>query len=79
MEAFLGAIYVDLGPDEARNFVETHIYPTVHEILDKNIIKDYKTAIQEYIQAELEVTPKYQVLDESGKDHDKTFVVGIYF
>jgi len=78
VEAFLWAIYIDLWIDTATNFVNQHIYPTINDILEKNLTKDYKTTIQEYAQAEHEITPSYKVLSESGLDHDKTFEVWVY-
>ncbi|MCD5385309.1 ribonuclease III [Candidatus Gracilibacteria bacterium] len=78
VEAMLGAIYIDLGLQVARDFIDTHIYPSITNILEKNLTKDYKTTIQEYAQAEYEITPNYKVLHESGLDHDKTFEVGVY-
>ena len=61
--------------DEARKFVNTYIYTTLDNILKHNLFKDYKTLIQEYAQAEFDITPTYKVLDESGPDHDKDFLV----
>ncbi|MDD2871341.1 MAG: ribonuclease III [Candidatus Gracilibacteria bacterium] len=78
VEALIGAIYMDLGLQIATDFINTHIYPSVSEIIENNMTKDYKTTIQEYAQAEYEITPTYIVLNESGLDHDKTFEVGVY-
>ncbi|MDD3793559.1 MAG: ribonuclease III [Candidatus Gracilibacteria bacterium] len=79
VEAVIGAIYVDLGFIESKNFIEKHIYPVVHEVIKNNLTKDYKTTIQELAQANFDVTPTYKVLEEIGLDHDKIFTVGIYF
>lgn len=78
VEAILWAIYLDLWIEESTIFVNKYIYPTITEILEKNLTKDYKTTIQEYAQAEFEITPSYKVLEESWLDHDKTFNVWIY-
>lgn len=78
VEALLWAIYIDLWLDTATIFINTHIYPTIKEILENNLTKDYKTTIQEYAQAEYEVTPNYKVLSESWLDHDKTFEIWVY-
>ncbi|MFK7780649.1 MAG: ribonuclease III [Candidatus Gracilibacteria bacterium] len=78
VEAILGAIYIDLGLDEATIFINKYIYPTINEILENNLTKDFKTTIQEYAQAEYEITPSYKVISESGLDHDKIFEIGIY-
>ena len=78
VEALLWAIYIDLGLDTATLFIDKYIYPTIDEILENNLTKDFKTVIQEYAQAEYEITPNYKVLNESWLDHDKTFEIWIY-
>lgn len=78
VEALLWAIYIDLWLNEATKFIDKHIYPSVDEIIKNNLTKDFKTTIQEYAQAEFEVTPSYQVLSETWLDHDKTFEVWVY-
>lgn len=79
VEAVIWAIYVDLWFIEAKNFIERHIYPVVREVVENNLTKDYKTTIQELAQANFDVTPTYQVLEEIWLDHDKIFTVWIYF
>ena len=39
---------------------------------------DAKSRFQEQAQGERGLTPVYQVLGESGPDHDKIFTVGLY-
>lgn len=77
-EAFIWAIYLDHWFKEAKKFIDKYIYPSVHDIIKFNLLKDYKTTIQEFIQAEFDVTPTYKVLGESGLDHEKTFEVGVF-
>lgn len=78
VEALLWAIYIDLWLDTATLFINKYLYPSVTEIIENNLTKDYKTNIQEYAQAEYEITPNYKVLSESWLDHDKTFEVWVY-
>lgn len=78
LEALIWAIYLDFWLNWAKNFIDKYIYSTLDNILDKNLTKDYKTTIQEYAQANFDITPHYEVLDESWPDHNKTFVVWIY-
>ncbi|MDP2090713.1 MAG: ribonuclease III [Candidatus Gracilibacteria bacterium] len=78
VESIIGAIYIDLGIDVATIFINKNIYPYVNDIIENNLVKDYKTTIQEHAQAVFEITPNYIVLSESGLDHDKTFEVGVY-
>ncbi len=78
VESFLGALYIDKWLADAELFINTHIYTTLENILENNLTKDFKTLIQEFAQAEYDITPTYKVEDESGPDHDKSFLVGVY-
>lgn len=78
LEAFLWAIYLDLGINSASDFVNKYIYSTLDEILKNNLTRDFKTIIQEYAQAKYDITPTYQVLSESWPDHDKDFIVWVF-
>jgi len=78
VEAILWAIYIDLWIEHATIFINKYIYPSIKEIIKHNLTKDYKTTIQEYAQAEYEITPSYKVLNESWLDHDKIFEVWVY-
>jgi len=78
VESLLWAIYIDLWFDTAKIFIDSYIYPSIENILENNLTKDYKTTIQEYAQAEYETTPNYKVLNESWLDHDKIFEVWVY-
>jgi len=77
-EAFLGAIYLDLGYTEARSFVEKYVFSTLGEILDKALHVDPKSHLQEISQEKYLVTPTYEVLTETGSDHNKSYTVGAY-
>lgn len=78
-EAFLGAIFLDKGYEFAREFVERTLLTHTDEVVEEGKYKDAKSVVQEKSQDKLSVTPNYKVLSESGPDHDKKFVVGIYF
>ena len=76
-EAFLGALYLDLGLDEVRRVLDMTVYPSIQG--HKLYIQDYKSHLQELIQAENRKSVNYVVEHESGPSHDKTFTVGVYF
>lgn len=78
VEAVIGAIYIDLWIEQSKIFIDRYIYSTLEDILDNNLTKDFKTLIQEYAQAEFDITPHYQVINESWPDHDKDFTVWVY-
>ncbi len=77
-EALIGAIYLDLGYDAARTFISTHLFPKIDDIIKNRLWQDSKSALQEKVQDAEGVTPYYSVVNETGPDHDKQFVVGVY-
>ncbi|MBC7836457.1 ribonuclease III [Acetobacteraceae bacterium] len=77
-EALVGALYLDQGYDAAREFIEKHLFPKIDEIVHKKLWRDSKSTLQEKVQDAEGVTPSYSVLKETGPDHDKQFVVGVY-
>ena len=78
LEAIIGAIYLDQGYDVAKNFILTHIAPLVEEILANGDWVDAKSRFQEKVQEYIGMTPVYKTIYESGPDHDKHFIVGVY-
>lgn len=79
MEALIGAIYLDQGYDTANAFILRHITAYLAEIIKQGLHIDSKSKVQEIAQDRINITPRYQLISESGPDHDKTFVMGIYF
>ena len=73
MEAVIGAIYLDGGLANAKEFIYRFI---LNDIEHKQLFYDSKTILQEMVQAEYEDGLSYEVLKEEGPDHNKTFEVG---
>lgn len=78
LEAFIGALYLDQGFEITKNFVLKNIYSTLPDILEKKLFKDFKTLLQEHLQASQDVTPHYDVISEDGPDHDKMYLVWVF-
>lgn len=76
-EAFLGALYIDQGLEACKTFLTTHLFPKIEAIITKRSFKDPKSVFQEKIQAKGLPTPRYQVVNELGPDHDKKFTVRV--
>lgn len=74
-EAFLGALYLDLGYLFAKVFVEQYVFSTLGEILEKQLYVDPKSSLQEISQAKWGITPTYIVGKESGSDHNKVYTM----
>lgn len=77
-EAVIGALYLDQGYDIAEKFIAENLFHTLDKILSERLWQDSKSSFQEQAQEQKSVTPSYKVLEESGPDHDKKFIVGVY-
>jgi ribonuclease III len=77
-EAVIGAIYLDQGYAATDKFIQDNLIVNLKQIIDDKTYIDSKTSFQEKAQEILGITPSYRVLSESGPDHNKRFVVGIY-
>jgi len=78
-ESVIGAIFLDAGYDDAKKFVEKTLLIKTESIIETGKYKDSKSKVQELSQEKLQVTPNYKVIQESGPDHNKKFIVGICF
>lgn len=76
VEAIIGAFFLDQGIEPVYEFIKEHIIAEIPEKLSKPL-KDPKSRLQEYIQAKKMPTPKYRVIEESGPDHNKKFVLEV--
>jgi len=74
MEAVIGAIYLDGGMEPAKTFINRFI---LSDLDNKVLFYDSKSNLQELIQGSLKKEFHYEVLQESGPEHDKTFVVEV--
>lgn len=76
-ESVVGAIYIDGGFEAARNFVLNKLDELILSSVKGTGMTDYKTTLQEELQKKGEVKISYEILAESGPDHDKKFKVHI--
>lgn len=77
-EAVIGAIYLDQGIDFAYKFIEK-IYGDDIKTFVITEIKDFKSILQEAMQAEYRKSVEYVVVDEKGPSNDKTFTIEVRF
>lgn len=73
-EAFLGALLLDKGVEEVRRFSNQVMIPQV-EKGNFEKVNDYKTSLQEILQAKGDTIIDYKVINESGPAHAKQFEV----
>ena len=78
LEALAGAIYIDRGWSQARQFL---LLLMNEEMLQtaQGCYQDYKTALQEIVQQRGGEPLAYRILDEAGPDHDKCFTAGAFW
>lgn len=74
-EAFMGAIYLDLGYETVKKTILKVIVPYIE---DPKVVffNDYKSSLQEYIQTE-QGTLKYDLVKEEGPAHNKQFTIEV--
>jgi ribonuclease-3 len=80
MEAVIGALFLDGGLEPVRAFARLHILAEAADQLAAELrsgaaLGNYKSALQELLQAEHAGTPVYRVKNESGPGHRKRFLV----
>ncbi|NLA33474.1 MAG: ribonuclease III [Tenericutes bacterium] len=74
-ESFLGAIYIDLGFEKAKNIILDIIVPYIEDP-NINFFSDYKSILQEAVQT-IKKSVIYNLIEESGPPHDKLFTVEV--
>ena len=74
MEALIGAIYLDGGFANAKEFIERFI---LKDLENKKLFYDSKTILQEIVQSNFKESVSYELLGEKGPDHNKVFEVAV--
>ena len=77
-EALLGAIYLDSGYNATDEFIKKYLMTKLAGVVKSGAYKDSKSRFQEDAQEKNGITPSYKVLKETGPDHNKNFVVGVF-
>ena len=72
VEAIIAAMYIDSGMEQAREFIMTRVLKDA-KIDDSHRTADYKTELQELIQRRSNQVISYELIGESGPDHNKLF------
>ena len=77
VEAVIAAIFLDSNIEEAKKFIITNLRDAIDTASQDVGNKDYKTVLQEKLQKHGSVEISYEILDEKGPDHDKTFIAEV--
>lgn len=75
-EALVGAIYLDGGLDAVKTFLFDHFAEEISERL-QTPISNWKAILQDHCQRKFQKTPTYQVVSESGPDHNKHYQISV--
>ncbi|MBR8461386.1 ribonuclease III [Campylobacter sp. faydin G-24] len=76
-EAIMGAVYLEAGLETVREIAVKLLELCYPKIDFSHLAKDYKTALQEITQANLGVTPVYELVRSYGPDHKKEFEIAL--
>lgn len=76
-EALLGAMYLDSGIEAACDVVRRFVLPDLERIGRDSPVIDFKSLLQETLQSQGRGPLRYEVLSESGPDHEKVFLVAV--
>jgi ribonuclease-3 len=76
-ESLIAAIYLDQGIETAANFILELFGPEMFRMDHKRALNDYKSELQEVLQAESQITPTYHLIEATGPDHDREFTIEV--
>ena len=78
LEAIIGAIHLDQGPEVARDFVARTILPIVPYLSKQTLDTNPKGRLQKIVLQRSNSLPRYRVLEQSGRNNDRVFTVGVF-
>ncbi len=73
LEALIAAIYLDGGIAAARQFILDNFVASIAKAVAGKLFKDYKSALQEAVQARDNKAVSYRIVDQTGPAHDRQF------
>ena len=76
-ESILGAIYLDSGYEDSKNFVDKFLLKNATFYSQESDVQNYKSELLEFSQSLGWGSPEYFVINEEGPDHDKIFTLGV--
>lgn len=78
-EALIGAVYLDGGLNPARGVIQRLVLKGSDQILARRSLRNYKSRLQELVQARFKSPPRYRITEVDGPDHDRLFKVSVTF
>jgi len=78
-EAVIAALYLDGGIEKAEMLIVPHMEFLFKKInLNNFFVNNYKSALQEHLQKENNISPVYKIITTKGPDHKKKFIVEVF-
>lgn len=77
-EALLAAVYLDGGVGPCGDVIEKLFRALMNRCSERNRSEDFRSMLQEKLQADFGVTPTYKVMEEWGEEHRKSFAVAVF-
>jgi ribonuclease-3 len=77
LEAVIGAAYLDQGLETVTDFIQRLFDAEVTKAASRHSDANYKSELQELLQAREQRVPSYHIIETSGPDHDKRFTVEV--
>jgi len=77
MEALICAIYLDGGISAASRFIKNFVLNNFENLVNRSELVNYKSILQEYVQARNLPPPEYKIIGETGPQHQKVFLVEV--
>ncbi len=78
LEAIVGAILIDQGADAAHDFVARIVFPIVERLSHQTLDTNPKGRLQKIVLQRSGSLPRYRVLEQSGRNNDRVFTVGVF-
>ncbi len=78
VESMLATIYLEESLDKVKEVIEVLFAKELESASKMDTIKDFKSALQIWLQARKKAAPIYKIIGEKGPDHDKTFKSAVY-
>jgi ribonuclease-3 len=77
-ESVVAAVYLDGGMEAVRPIVERLLGPEIEQVASGALGSNHKSLLQQWAQRDYGVTPTYEVVEEAGPDHSKSFCVSAH-
>jgi ribonuclease-3 len=77
LEAVIAAVYLDRDLTATRELVLKLFHAELRKVIERNNEVDYKSELQEFVQSKYHSTPSYRLIEATGPDHDKKFIVEV--